>query len=92
MRLKILCVVVLLGASCLAPVGCSSKKVSTTTSVVHESPDDRGERRVTTTETVEESDDVDVGCGGILSCTVGVIGEIIALPFRLVGGIIDVIF
>ncbi|HEV8714722.1 MAG TPA: hypothetical protein VGX03_18065 [Candidatus Binatia bacterium] len=40
---------------------------------------------VTTTETRE-------GSGGILSGTVNVIGEIIALPFRVVGALIGAIF
>jgi hypothetical protein len=46
------------------------------------------ERTVTTTE--EEGD---VGSsGGILSGTVNLVGEIIALPFRLVGGLLRIIF
>jgi len=44
--------------------------------------------RETTVKTTETQD----GSGGILSGTVNVIGEVIALPFRAVGGLIRVIF
>lgn len=42
-------------------------------------------RTVTTTE-------ADEGCGGVLSCTVSVVGEVIALPFRAVGALVDAVF
>lgn len=45
------------------------------------------ERQTTTTETAEAG-----GCGGLLSCTVDVTGEVIALPFRAVGGVLGAIF
>ena len=47
------------------------------------------EEKEETTTTVEESG---AACSGILSCTVHGVGYVLALPFRLVGGIIDVIF
>jgi hypothetical protein len=40
------------------------------------------------TEVVEEKG----GCGGLLSCTVDVAGEVVALPFRSVGGVLSAIF
>jgi hypothetical protein len=43
------------------------------------------ETTVTTTESPEQS-------GGVLSGTVNVIGEVIALPFRAVGGLVGAIF
>jgi hypothetical protein len=43
----------------------------------------------TTTETHSESEQES---GGILSGTVDVIGKTIALPFRAVGGLVDLIF
>lgn len=43
------------------------------------------ETTVTTTEPAESS-------GGVVSGTVNVIGEVIALPFRAVGGLLSVIF
>jgi len=41
----------------------------------------------TTTETTSSG-----GCGGLLSCTVDVTGEVVALPFRAVGGVLSAIF
>jgi hypothetical protein len=68
----------------LATLGCSrsSSERTVTTS-------EGGVTRTETRETVTESDD---GCGGVLSCTVDVVGEIIALPFRAVGALFDAIF
>ena len=43
------------------------------------------ETTVKTTETQERS-------GGVLSSTVNVVGEVIALPFRAVGGLVSAIF
>jgi hypothetical protein len=45
------------------------------------------EHQTTTTETTSSG-----GCGGVLSCTVDVTGEVIALPFRAVGGVLSAIF
>ena len=45
------------------------------------------EQQTTTTATTAEG-----GCGGVLSCTVDVTGEVIALPFRAVGGLFGAIF
>ena len=52
-----------------------------------------------TLETVERTrhtktvtSDEDDGCGGIASCTVDFIGDVIAFPFRLVGGLVEAIF
>jgi hypothetical protein len=45
--------------------------------------------RETTTKTTETPEG---SSGGVLSGTVNVAGEIIALPFRAVGGLIRVIF
>jgi hypothetical protein len=63
--------------------GCSSR----TTTVTRES-DENGKDTTVTSETEEESS----GPTGVLSTTVNVIGEIIALPFRIVAGIITFIF
>ncbi|MEA2625143.1 MAG: hypothetical protein QOD06_1188 [Candidatus Binatota bacterium] len=63
-------------------VGCSSHTTKTTR------VNDEGQ---TVTETTEK--DTDAGeSGGIVSGTVNVIGEILALPFRIVGGLIRLIF
>jgi hypothetical protein len=47
----------------------------------------RVERQTTTTETTTTEQDT-----GVVSGTVNVIGEVIALPFRAVGGLIRAIF
>jgi len=44
----------------------------------------------TTTETTVETDND--GCSGILSCTVDFLGDVIAFPFRLMGGAVKAIF
>jgi hypothetical protein len=45
------------------------------------------EHQTTTTETTSAG-----GCGGVLSCTVDVTGQVVALPFRAVGGLLNAIF
>ena len=69
---------VVLAASLIA--GCSSH----TTRKVERNGDTE------VTETTSESDAG--GSGGIVSGTINVIGEVLALPFRLVGGLIRLIF
>lgn len=32
------------------------------------------------------------GCGGTISCSAETVGDVIALPFRLVGDVVDFIF
>lgn len=69
--------------------GCSGATTKTTTETVDRpsgSDPDKVERTVTVTE--EESSRP----GGIISGTVDAIGWVIALPFRIVGGIISIIF
>jgi hypothetical protein len=34
----------------------------------------------------------DDGCGGTISCSAEVVGDVIALPFRVVGDVVDFIF
>lgn len=67
------------------PGGCST----TTTTRTVERPEGSDAMAVEkeTTVTTERS-----ASGGILSTTVNVVGEIIALPFRIVGGLISIIF
>jgi hypothetical protein len=51
------------------------------------------EKRTTVIEQKEGTDvDIDVGGGGILSTTVDLTGEVLALPFKLVGGVFDLVF
>jgi hypothetical protein len=64
--------------------GCSTQ-TRTVTTETRESPSTVERRTETTTETQRES-------GGVLSSTVDVVGEVISLPFRAVGGLIRGIF
>jgi hypothetical protein len=51
------------------------------------------ERQTTIIEKKEGPDvDIDVGSGGIVSSTIDVTGEVLALPFKLVGGLIGLVF
>lgn len=51
------------------------------------------ERHTTIVEKKEGPDvDIDVGDGGIVSSTIDVTGEVLALPFKLIGGLIDLVF
>jgi hypothetical protein len=70
-----------------ATTGCSNH--TTTTRTVEQHGD--GETAVKTETTSTENDD-DGGGGGIISGTIDVIGFIIALPFKIVGGLIEIIF
>jgi hypothetical protein len=88
----------------IAPAtGCSSTRTSSTTTVHTEEgttspsqqdPAQQPQTKVVTekTETVTEKESSGPWCGGILSCTFEGVGWVLALPFRLVGGAIDVIF
>jgi hypothetical protein len=77
------CVLVLtLGAA-----GCSTQ-TKTVTAETRQYPDEsavENRTETTTTETRAES-------GGVLSSTVDVVGEVLALPFRAVGGLLRGIF
>jgi hypothetical protein len=74
-------------AACLAaPAGCSTQSRSVTTETTDYPADRVVERRTeTTTESRSES-------GGVLSSTVDVVGDVISLPFRAVGGLLQGIF
>lgn len=67
--------------------GCSSSK---TTTITDTQDGEYGSSR-TKVETVETETDSG-GCEGVLSCTVNVLGEVIALPFRAVGALFSAIF
>lgn len=65
-------------------LGCATHSRTVTTET-REYPPSVESRTETTTETRSES-------GGVLSSTVDVVGEVLALPFRAVGGLIRGIF
>lgn len=81
-------------------MGCAHETVvTTTTSSCVESPEDHSSRfdyepddpscgRVVKEVVVETQSD---RCHGVISCTFTVVGEVIALPFRIVGAAFDVI-
>jgi hypothetical protein len=71
----------------IALAGCATE-----TEVVHTERVDpvTGETVVERTEVEREVDDS--GCGGIVSCTVDFAGDVIAFPFKLVGGLFQAIF
>jgi hypothetical protein len=70
-------------------VGCASNTKTVRTDTTHYPTTAptvvEKETTVTTTESVGSS-------GGVVSGTVNVLGEVIALPFRAVGGLLRVIF
>lgn len=70
---------VLLSVSCT-----TTKRERTVTSV--------GPGEATTTETEVTETKADTSCGGALSCTVDFVGDVIAFPFRLVGGAVQGVF
>ena len=103
MRRRILIVPVLAVSLVFATAGiagCSTKRQSTTTTETIEYPagsthpdgqiaekDTQVQiTRETTTVTEKES-----GCGGVVGCTGKVVWEIVKLPFRIVGFVLDII-
>ncbi|MAE96594.1 MAG: hypothetical protein CL910_18250 [Deltaproteobacteria bacterium] len=90
-------VCLLLLASLLGSAGCHSptRTVTITETIECEAPDAEGERdcRTVSRETrTEKPDREHHGCDGIVSCGFGAVGEVIALPFRILGVVLDVIF
>jgi hypothetical protein len=77
------CAFITLGAGCAT----NAKTVETERTLYRPGEPVEVERQ-TTVKTTETED----GSGGVLSGTVNVVGETLALPFRAVGGLIRVIF
>lgn len=80
-------------AAPLTMSGCANSKTVRTeeeTRTVSSAGDSTTTRE--TRETEVSDDRSSGGCSGVLSCTLDVVGNIIALPFRLVGGLIDFLF
>jgi hypothetical protein len=88
-------------ASMIAPMGCASdsRRVTREETVRTTSPDtssaeaegDRNGQVVATRTTVTDEEKSDQG-GGVISTTVGFVGQVIAFPFRLVGAVFRAIF
>jgi len=70
--------------------GCSSS--TTTTTHTTEQPSADGGTTVQTTETKKTESQTSGPGVGILSGTIHAIGFILALPFKIVGGLIELIF
>lgn len=69
--------------------GCATHTRTVRTETVQRGPDDRYavERETTVTETTKRDSE-----GGVVSGTVDTVGEVLSLPFRLVGGAIRALF
>jgi hypothetical protein len=70
------------------PIGCAETRRSEV--VVERSRGEDGSTTVQRETTVVK--EADPGCSGVLSCTVDFAGDIIAFPFRIVGGLLGAIF
>ena len=68
-------------------VGCSTQ-TKTVTTETREHPTDAVVEKKTETPTTETQGE----SGGVLSSTVDVVGEVLSLPFRAVGGLLRGIF
>ncbi len=85
-------VVCLVTLSTIIPAtGCSSRRTETST-VESSGPDETGRTSYRHEETKSVEKESSNECSGVLSCTVDVLGNIIALPFRAVGALVDGIF
>ena len=80
-------VLVLVGALAL---GCASGGRETT--VVREERVDPVTGEVIATQTTTRETEAKDYCDGVLSCTLDVTGTILAFPFRLIGGVFEVVF
>ena len=68
---------------------CSAHRETVTTERVRTSDDDvRVVERTTSSTHTDDDDDDD----GIVGGTVGFVGDVVAFPFRVVGGVVDTIF
>ena len=73
-------------------VFCSCSNNRTTVTRETRSVGSEGSERVGVTKTEENIDSKNNSCAGVLSCTVDFLGDVIAFPFRLVGGLVQAIF
>ena len=81
-----------------APLSGCSSRTKTTTTTREEVPaaapatGTPAAGTVVTETTQTETTSSGVGCSGVLSCTFAGLGWVIALPFRLIAGVIELIF
>ncbi len=82
--------VVIMSVSCFPLSSCSSNRSTVTTET--RSVGSEGNEKVEVTKTEENTDKESNSCAGVLSCTVDFLGDVIAFPFRLVGGLVQAVF
>ena len=101
-RLALLAVLLVCALFLLGPgaSGCSAKRKTETTTETYEYPagstlpDGQVAEKDTQIQVTKESTTVterESGCGGVLGCTAKFTWEIIKLPFRIVGFVLDII-
>ena len=71
-----------------ATIGCGGS----TTKVVRTEQVQNADGTTSTVTKTEEEGGGGPSCSGVLSCTVDGIGFVIALPFKIIGGLISIIF
>lgn len=74
----------------LALCSCSSNRSTVTTET--RTIGSGGSESLEVTKKEENLDNESTTCAGVLSCTVDFLGDVIAFPFRLVGGLMQAIF
>jgi len=84
----VIALTLLVGFSPIGLCACSTTKTTTTTREAPSSTDPDATVEEQTTTTTSSSP----GCSGVLSCTVDVVGDVIAFPFKVVGAVITAIF
>jgi hypothetical protein len=72
--------------------GCATQTRTVTTETTYDPAPASYSTQATTRTTTETRSETEQESGGILSGTVDVVGKTIALPFRVVGGLVDLIF
>ncbi len=74
-------------------MGCATQTKTVTTETTYDpAPVSSTTTQATTRTTTETHSETQQESGGLLSGTVDIVGKTIALPFRVVGGLVDLIF
>ena len=74
-------------------VGCATQSRTVRTETTYEPvPAYASEAPTARTTTTETHTETQQESGGLLSGTVDIVGKTIALPFRVVGGLVDLVF
>lgn len=95
--IRLVLIVLLLLALSLAACGGKSQTVTTTTETIeceephpYDDPPEESCREVRRETTVVT--ETAPGCHGAVSCSFALVGEIVSLPFRIVGEVLDTVF